>query len=159
MRHNRCLQIALRPATADDFEFARKAHHEALGPHIERLFGWDADYQAARCRSCFSPDGASVLLMKGEQIGWLKVLEDDDRIYLSQLFILPRFQNRGVGSTVLTQLTGAWRTKAKPVRLGVFKDNPARRLYERFGFVVESEEETRYVMRWSPDRISNVDTI
>jgi len=34
------------------------------------------------------------------------------------------------------------------VALGVLKNNPARQLYERFGFQVEREEEHKLFMRW-----------
>ena len=41
----------------------------------------------------------------------------------------------------------------KPFRLQVFKVNPARRLYERMGFVKIGESKTHIQMELSNDRI------
>ncbi len=40
-----------------------------------------------------------------------------------------------------------WAATNKAVVLGVLKNNPARRLYERLGFAVASETDTKFMMR------------
>jgi GNAT superfamily N-acetyltransferase len=59
----------------------------------------------------------------------------------------PAFQNRGVGSIILNRLLANAAAKGKPVELSVLKNNPARRLYDRLGFAVVSEDEMKYFMR------------
>ena len=39
--------IALRPATADDFEFFFQLHKDTLGPYVEQVWGWDDEEQRA----------------------------------------------------------------------------------------------------------------
>jgi hypothetical protein len=41
-------------------------------------------------------------------------------------------------------------TNSKPLRLGTAKINPARRLYERLGFVNVVESEFKVFMEWPP---------
>ena len=140
--------ISIRKAQPGDYEFARRVHPQAMRPHVERLFGWDDASRAERFRSEFSLDGASVIRRGNEDVGWLQVLEDADSIYLRQLFILPEFQNRGVGTAVLTRLQAAWSSGKAPVTLGLLKGSPARRFYERHGFKVVRDEAHRTVLRW-----------
>jgi ribosomal protein S18 acetylase RimI-like enzyme len=138
--------VALRAATSGDYDFARRVHHGAMRPYVEPLFGWDDAFQAKRFRETFSPQGAFVILRAGVECGWLQIVEGEDAVYLSQLFILPEHQRRGTGSAVLASLLAQWRAGGKAVRLGVLKNNPARRLYERVGFKVIAEEERRLEM-------------
>jgi ribosomal protein S18 acetylase RimI-like enzyme len=47
-------------------------------------------------------------------------------------------------------LLAEWEPTRKPVVLGVLKNNPARRLYERLGFLVVGESEMKFMMRHEP---------
>ena len=35
------MEFTLRPATADDFEFAFEVKRDALGPYVAERWGWD----------------------------------------------------------------------------------------------------------------------
>jgi ribosomal protein S18 acetylase RimI-like enzyme len=50
---------------------------------------------------------------------------------------------------VLSRILAAAAAKGKPVELSVLKNNPARRLYDRLGFAVVTEDEMKYYMRRS----------
>jgi hypothetical protein len=59
------------------------------------------------------------------------------------MFLQPA-QRQGIGSRLLADERG--RQTNKPVRLGVVKINPAVRLYQRFGFVITSEDDFKFIM-------------
>jgi ribosomal protein S18 acetylase RimI-like enzyme len=65
--------------------------------------------------------------------------------FLARIAILPEFQNQGIGTAILQKIIGAAPTH-KPLRLQVFKINPARRLYERLGFVKTGATRTHLCM-------------
>jgi ribosomal protein S18 acetylase RimI-like enzyme len=65
---------------------------------------------------------------------------------LQQFFISPDHQRRGIGTEVLNSLVAIWKATGKPVVLTVLKNNPARRLYERFGFSVVGEAGVKFEM-------------
>jgi ribosomal protein S18 acetylase RimI-like enzyme len=50
---------------------------------------------------------------------------------------------------VLQGLLEQWRPSRKPIALGVLKNNPARRLYERFGFSIVGENDYKVFMKRS----------
>ncbi len=139
--------IALRKALLADYEFARHVHHRAMRPYVERLYGWDDADQANRFRDKFSLEGAHVIVRDRLDCGWLQIFDGEEGVYLRQIFILPEHQNQGIGTAILTWLIAGWRASGKAAGLGVMKNNPARRLYERLGFEVVNEDEHRLELR------------
>jgi GNAT superfamily N-acetyltransferase len=55
--------------------------------------------------------------------------------------LLPGYRGRGIGTVLLHRLLTEAAQEADAVSLSVSESNPARRLYERFGFVVVGESE------------------
>ena len=55
--------------------------------------------------------------------------------------LLPGYRGRGIGTVLLHRLLTEAAREADAVSLSVSESNPARRLYERFGFVVVGEPE------------------
>ena len=48
------MQISLRPASEQDFQFAFEAKRKALGPHIMARWNWDESYQLNTHRTRWS---------------------------------------------------------------------------------------------------------
>ena len=61
--------------------------------------------------------------------------------------LLPDWRGRGVGSQLMTAMLAAARHDYAAVSLSVSATNPARRLYERCGFVTEKIEAQSLTMR------------
>ena len=87
----------------------------------------------------------SRILCDGETAGWIRACDDGERLELDDLYILPPFQNRGIGTAVLKKYLAE---SEKPVFFYVFARNTgAIRLYERLGFRLrERVGETRLIM-------------
>lgn len=62
---------------------------------------------------------------------------------MDKLYIDPEFQNRGTGAQVLRKVVEEARKAGLPTKLSVLTTNPARKFYEREGFVVEAETPER----------------
>jgi ribosomal protein S18 acetylase RimI-like enzyme len=61
--------------------------------------------------------------------------------------ILPAFRGRGLGSAIVRDLLAEAHARSVPVTLQVLKENPrARGLYERLGFAVTGETDTKHLM-------------
>lgn len=88
-----------------------------------------------------------MILLDGAEIGWLQSALREDAVFIVQFFIDAPFQSRGIGSEVLNQVIEEGRALEKAVTLGVVKTNPARRLYERFGFQITHKDDRKFYMR------------
>jgi ribosomal protein S18 acetylase RimI-like enzyme len=80
--------------------------------------------------------GASyqMIIYKGTPAGRLYLWESKDEIRVLDISLLPEFQNRGIGSTILNDIIKTATLKNKIISLHVAIGNPAKNLYTRLGF-------------------------
>ena len=97
--------------------------------------------------------GAEWLLIEqhGAPIGRLYVEDRGAELWLIDIALLPECRGRGIGAALLGDLLAQGRDAGKPVGLTVFKSNPARRLYERLGFVAIEDGGAYDRMEWRPE--------
>ena len=81
-----------------------------------------------------------------EKIGFLKYVYEETRIYLVQIQVEPRYQGQGYGNQFLQYLVDKSDELKCEMYLEVLKKNPARKLYEKFGFKITGEDEFSYEM-------------
>ena len=140
----------LRPATDADYDFLYQLHVATIRPVVEATWGWDDAFQQAHFRSRWNPAKTQVVMVDGKMVGTLRLVENQDEIFLALIEIHPDYQNRGLGSTIIQDILTEARRRSAPVLLHVLKANEdARRLYERLGFEIIEEREERYVMKSS----------
>ena len=129
----------LRQGSAQHYTFALELYLSTVRPYTEELMVWDELRQRDSFAAQWKPDEVQIVAVDGKDIGWLQVSETSTEMRLQQFFISPDHQRRGIGTEVLNSLVAIWKATGKPVVLTVLKNNPARRLYERFGFSVVGE--------------------
>ena len=140
--------VTLRTATVADAEFACGVVDRTIRLYAEKTFeNWSVPDAHARTTADAAAGRLQIMELDGRPIGILKVERIDTHIQLHQLFILPEYQNRGIGSRLLEDLLAEARRIGLPVRLRVLRVNPAKNLYERYGFRVTSEEPERFYMQ------------
>ena len=108
---------------------------QTIRPYTEELMVWDEAKQRNSFAAQWKLDQARIIAVDGTDVGWLQVEENPTEIRLLQFFITPERQRTGIGTEVLRDLLATWRAASRPIALSVLKNNPARRLYERAGFV------------------------
>lgn len=84
-----------------------------------------------------------VRLMIGENKGYGFV---DDATPELSIAVLPEYRGQGVGTQLLTHLFGS-ECGVSSTSLSVSLENPAVRLYERFGFTVVNESVGAFTMK------------
>jgi ribosomal protein S18 acetylase RimI-like enzyme len=145
-------QITLRPATWDDFEFLYHVLKTTMREHVERIWHWDDQWQREYFGQNFNPDENQIIVLYGKDIGVFGTRRQDDEIFLARIYILPGYQNQGIGTQLLASLLAEAAHQGLEVTLRVLKGNPARRLYERMGFVTVEESGTHYSMKATTKR-------
>jgi ribosomal protein S18 acetylase RimI-like enzyme len=77
----------------------------------------------------------SVIVVDGLPAGRLYVARWQDEIRIVDVALLPSARGKGVGTSLLRDLIDEGAAAGKRVTIHVERGNPARRLYERLGFV------------------------
>lgn len=146
--------VRLRTAVAADFDFLYHLRQVTMKRYVEVIWGWDEEAQQQRFTAAFNPALSQIIVVGDQDVGELTLEERNDELYLKGIYIVPAYQNRGVGTAVLHHLLAQAQTRRQPVTLRVFKMNPARQLYERLGFIIIGESEPYYMMKYEPIEIS-----
>jgi ribosomal protein S18 acetylase RimI-like enzyme len=140
---------SLREARADDLDFLLALHEATMREYVERVWGWDDAWQASILRSRFRPERWQIIQSDNQDVGLLVVEDDEDAMRLAEIEILPEWQGRGIGSSIVRWLMQEAARAGKPLTLRVLHVNErARALYERLGFRPFKEIETHTYVRW-----------
>lgn len=143
-------RIIFRPAKDEDREWLWTLKRATMREYVAAVFGWEDEAQRRMFEAKFEPARLRIIQSEGRDVGLLEYEERADHFFLARLEILPVFQNRGIGSAVIGAVIETAQAEAKGVRLQVLRSNPARRLYERLGFLPEEETATHCRMRREP---------
>lgn len=149
--------ISKRPATNADTEFARKVHHLAFHDVIVRQFGvFDEATQDEYFFKIWNPEFYQILSCDDIEAGYLCVMYLEDSILAHEMVLLPEFQGKKIGSTVLKELIEESETKNIPIRLQVLRENVAQNLYTRLGFEEYESDEKHIKMIFFPNGSSAI---
>ena len=137
-----------------DFELAFEIKKQALGPHVAKQWGWDDTVQRRFHQEHWNERELLAIQLGGIDVGtvWIKKFEDHWRF--GEFFILPEYQNKGIGSYILSKVIADAEQTPLPIRLEYLKWNPVASLYERKGFHRIGENETHYFMEKSEPNLA-----
>ncbi|MFJ9104697.1 GNAT family N-acetyltransferase [Streptomyces sp. NPDC102405] len=138
--NTRLTDWTLRAATPADTEVIVELRAVVLRPDLERLGRFDEHRVRQRFRDAFVERHMSIIMAEGRFAGCVALRPAADGHWLEHFFIAPELQGHGLGSAVLRSLLARTDADGEPVRLNVLQGSAARRLYERHGFTVESED-------------------
>jgi len=139
--------VSRRPARDSDREFLFRLLEQSLRKYVEEAFGgWDAAVQRRDFDARLLLPSHEILERGGRAIGCLATAQLPDALALHRVFLLPEAQNQGIGGALVREVIARGAGLGLPVRLRVFKNNPAHELYRRLGFAVIGESETHFQM-------------
>ncbi len=93
------------------------------------------------------PDALTEMILRNNiPAGTMITLKTADSILLVDIALLPQFRGAGIGATILRNL----QKENRKISLHVLKENPARHLYVRLGFITTDEDSMYLCMEWSP---------
>lgn len=156
---------ALRPASAADDDFLRRVYAGSRADELA-LTGWDAtqreDFvsmqyraQAAHYQARWPDAQRSVIVAwqsgVAHDAGRLWLDRRADTIHLLDIALLAVFRGQGIGTRCLQTLMQQAATSDRALTIYVEAGNPARRLYNRLGFVpVGQPQGVHQHMAWRP---------
>lgn len=140
----------MRPASPVDVEAVAELRAVVLRADLERLGRYDPWRVRQRLRDGFDAAHTWVIEVGGAFAGCVALRPADGAHWLEHFYPAPDFQGAGIGSGVLRELLARCDRDGVRVRLNVLCGSAARRLYERHGFTVETEDPVDVFMVRSP---------
>ena len=114
--------ISMRPVTPDDREFLLSVYAASREAEFEKY-----------------PLGThDILLVDGVPCGRLYVDRGESEIAILDIIVLPEFQRRGIGTTVVEGLKAE--AGKRSVRVYIEKFNPSQKLFSELGFKPETTD-------------------
>lgn len=134
-------------ADLEDYLAVKRVCYEK---YVEEYYGggWNVEINKRDFASSFEVTCFKKILMNGKTVGFFAFDERHDEIGHISIQMLDEARNMGIGSFYLSFVTELSEKSGKPAILKVFKSNPARELYKRFGFKVCCEDKTHYYMSY-----------
>lgn len=142
--------IDLRLAKRDDAQFVAHVYGRAMGPVLHAA-GLDLAQQEASLPAQWRPAEIRIIRAVRRDVGWIQVTATEDGQFIRNFCIDPEWQKLGIGSTVLRMILAEATERSDAVALAVTRGNPARNLFELFGFRVTHEDAQHHYMRWLRD--------
>lgn len=140
----------MRPAADADVEAVAELRAVVLRADLQRLGRYDEQRVRQRLRDGFAPAHTWVIEVGGAFAGCVSLRPAEDALWLEHFYLAPHLQGSGIGTAVLRALLDQCDRNGTLVRLNVLQGSPARRLYERHGFTLESEDPVDVFMRRIP---------
>lgn len=117
-----------------------------LQKDLTRLGRFDEHNIRQRFRNAFDPSHTWLIKVEEKTVGCVALKPELDHYTLEHFYMYPDVQGQGIGSQTLHQLLTQPYLQGKVVQLNVLQGSPAQRLYERFGFKLDSEDEVDIFM-------------
>ena len=142
--------IGLIPADETHKEFTYQVKKAAEGEYITLMFGWDEDVQRGFHAKAWQEQKPDIITYDGKLIGTIATIESEGCIEIGQFFILPEYQNRGIGTHLLKSILDRADGLGKNITLCFLKNNPVKSLYIRNGFRLVRTSEVAHHMERKP---------
>lgn len=137
---------ALRPLDPADVEPLAELRAQVMRADLERLGRWDEHRVRQRWRDSYDLEHTFAVTVDGDLAGCVTFRPAQGGLHIEHFYLAPHLQGRGLGSAVLGELLARADAQGLTVRLVVLQGSPARRLYERHGFTLESEDPVDVLM-------------
>ena len=144
------MDYKIRFATPDDHDLIYTLKTESVRPYVEKIWGWDEDYQKKDFDGDFAHmDQFNVIEIDGRFVGFVQYYFEYPYFEVVEIHLLPEFRGKGIGSEILRYLQKVCIAHDRKIRIGCFKENHrAKYLYQKLGFMQTEETDTHYILEY-----------
>lgn len=141
-------ELSFRKAHTSDSEFVFTVKKAAFREYVEQVWGWDDVYQKELHNRRFDSQDLRIIQFHGTDVGFLSTSSTPDTLKVNQLFILPEYQGKGIGSACMMRIVDNARLEGKSVALQALQVNTrGTAFYQRLGFLIVGESSTHLQMK------------
>jgi ribosomal protein S18 acetylase RimI-like enzyme len=150
--------IAYRPMTDADLPFVERLYASTRAEEMAAA-GWPEAMQTAflgqqhraqhqHYRTAYPDTQWLIVERAGAPVGRLYLSEAEGGLLLLDISLLPGERGAGLGGAMLRDVIADAAAAGRKLSLHVERSNPARRLYERLGFVIADDDVVYLRMEW-----------
>ncbi len=122
-----------------------QTYKNAMQTHIEKIWGWDLEWQIADFDKNLSRYSTSLIMSDDKTIGYIQYKITDKQAYINMLILESEQQSQGFGGMVLHHLFTKYHLNTLSLRC--FKvNNRAFVFYLHQGFAVTEEDDNFYLL-------------
>ena len=129
------------PVSEADFEPLLAIRIDVMREHLERVFRYKPSRARRLFREHFNEPGLRLILVGDETAGCVGFRVGEAEIKIDSFYLARKYHNRGLGTVILKVLLAEADALGLPVELDVLHGSPAKRFYERHGFVKQGQDD------------------
>ena len=133
-----------------EFNYLYEIKKDCFKWYVEKIYGeWNDGVQIQFFKDEIGKhlENVKVITYNGEAIGlFINYINENNNRFIELFFIDKKHQGKGIGTDILEKQLEQDKKDKIDTLLQVFKENPARFLYQRVGFQIYEETETHYKM-------------
>jgi len=155
------MEISFRKVNERDFPFLRKVYRSTREEELSRsgmseedksrFIEFQFNAQHTHYSQAYKDAEFDLILLDNKSSGRLYIWRTETQIRIMDISLLPQFQGKGVGTTILQSIILESEKNGKKISLHVEYYNPALRLYERLGFKKVDDIGIYFYMERSPN--------
>lgn len=153
------MDYKIRFATPDDHDLIYALKTESIRPYVEKIWGWDENYQRNEFDYDFSAIGEFfVIEVENKFAGFYQYYFQHPYNVIVEIHLLSEYRNNGIGSAILRNIQKICDSEGEKMRIGCFKENyRAKCLYQKLGFIQIEETDTHCILEYG--LVSSVDEV
>lgn len=140
--------LRLEKYTDEYYKFVYNVKKNAYKKYVEECWGsWVEEDQIKYFENFINnvKENAYIIKLGNKDIGFYndKILENGN-YEIGNICIIPEYQGMGLGTKILQYIIE--QHKNEDIEIQYFKQNPVGKLYERLGFILDSETQFHFRM-------------
>lgn len=140
--------ISMRQGQPTDMGWLFQTFKHTMKDFISETWGWDELIQEHSFYENLPAKSFAIATLDGHDAGALNLREKTDHLWLEMVLVLPEFQGKKIGRSILEYAQRKACKSQKPLRLRVLKINPAHNFYRHMGFEQNGFDQWSYNMQW-----------
>lgn len=135
---------------AEYFDYLYQTKKECFKWYVEKIYGpWEDEFQVEFFKNFIREkrNYIKIIIYNDRPIGmFTNYINEDGNDFIDLFYIDKVYQGNGIGTQILKEQLLVDKKSNVDTVLQVFKENPAKKLYEKVGFEVYDETDTHYKM-------------
>ena len=133
----------------DDIDFILLLKELGFKWYIEKIYGWDIEIQRNKTIEELDShiNNMRIIMLDDKDIGVTTFYEEKGDYVVGLLIVHPDYQEKGIATSIIQDYISKAKREKKNILIKTYKLNPAKKLYERLGFIPYNEDNTHVYLR------------